>query len=167
VGGVNESDVMLAVASDAIIIGFHVKADPRALELIDKEGIDARFYSIIYDVVQDVQKAMEGLLEPTYKEIIEGRAEIRKVFKSSKHGTIGGAFVTKGHVLRSHPVRIIRDNIVVFEGKLASLKRFKDDVRDVAEGYECGIVLVNFADLRERDICESYKLEKVAQKLMA
>ena len=166
VGGVTESDVMLAVASDAIVIGFHVKAEVRAQELIEKEGIDARYYSIIYEVVQDIQKAMEGLLEPTLKEVFEGRAEIRQTFKSSKVGTIGGAVVVKGRISRNHPARVIRDNIVVFEGKLSSLKRFKDDVRDVAEGYECGIAFSGFDDLRERDVVESYRLEKVAGSLV-
>lgn len=165
VGGVNESDVMLAVASDAIIIGFHVKADTRALELIEKEGIDARFYSIIYEAVEDVQKAMEGMLEPTLKEVVEGKVEIRKIFKSSKAGMIGGAMVVKGRVARNHKVRLVRDNIVIFEGKLASLKRFKDDVREVQEGYDCGIALDGFNDLREKDLIEAFRVDKIATKL--
>lgn len=166
VGGVNESDVMLAMASDAVIIGFHVKADVRAQELIEKEGIDARFYSIIYEAVQDVQKAMEGLLEPASKEVIDGRVQVRQVFKSSKVGTIGGANVIKGRLSRTNRVRLIRNNIVVFEGKLASLKRFKDDVREVQEGYECGLSLEGFQDLHEGDIIEAYRIEKVAAKLV-
>ncbi|MBI4388248.1 MAG: translation initiation factor IF-2 [Candidatus Omnitrophica bacterium] len=165
IGGVNESDVMLAIASDAIIIGFHVKAEPRAQELIEKEGIDARYYSIIYEAVEDVRKAMEGLLEPTNKEVVEGRIEIRQVFKSSKVGTIGGAIVTKGRVMRTSRIRVIRDNIVVHEGKLASLRRFKDDVREVQEGYECGVAVDGFSDLKERDILEAYRIDKVATKL--
>ncbi|PIQ86367.1 MAG: translation initiation factor IF-2 [Candidatus Omnitrophica bacterium CG11_big_fil_rev_8_21_14_0_20_45_26] len=166
IGGVNESDVMLAMASDAVIIGFHVKADVRAQTLIEKEGIDARFYRIIYEAAEDVLKAMEGLLEPAEKEVVEGRVEVRQVFKSSKIGNIGGAIVTKGRVARSHHVRLIRDNIVVFDGKLASLKRFKDDAREVQEGYECGIVLAGFDDLQPGDIVEAYRLEKVASKLI-
>ncbi len=166
VGGVNESDAMLAMASDAVIIGFHVKAEPRAQELIEKEGIDARYYSVIYEAVQDVQKAMEGLLEPTSKVVIEGRVEIRQVFKSSKVGNIGGAIVLKGRLSRNHRVRLIRDNIVVFEGKLSSLRRFKDDVREVQEGYECGVALEGFSDLHEKDLLEAYKIEKVAAKLV-
>jgi len=165
VGGLNESDVMLAIASDAILIGFHVKAETRAQELIDKEGIDARFYSIIYEVVQDVQKALEGLLEPTLKEVVEGRCEIRKIFKSSKVGSIGGATVIKGKITRNNPVRVIRNNIVVFEGKLASLKRFQDDAREVQEGFECGVAVNGFDGIQERDIIESYRVEKVATKL--
>jgi translation initiation factor IF-2 len=165
VGGVNESDIMLAAASDAIVLGFHVKEDPSAQALIEKEGVDVRFYNIIYDAVEDIRKAMEGLLEPSYKEVIEGRVEIRRIFKSSRAGTIGGAMVLKGKITRQHRIRVLRNHIVVFEGKLASLRRFKDDVRDVSEGYECGIAVEGFDDLRERDIIESYRLEKVAAKL--
>lgn len=165
VGGLNESDVMLAIASDAILIGFHVKAEPRAQELIEKEGIDARFYSIIYEVVQDVEKALEGLLEPTLKEVVEGRFEIRKIFSSSKVGKIGGGTVIKGKIVRNNPVRVIRDNIVVFEGKLASLKRFQDDAREVQEGFECGVAVQGFDAIQEKDIIESYRVDKIATKL--
>ena len=166
VGGVNESDVMLAVASDAIIIGFHVKAETRAQELIEKEGIDVRFYSIIYEALDDIKKAMEGMLEPTAKEVVDGKVEIRQVFKSSKAGNIGGATVLKGKLLRNHKVRLVRDNIVVFEGKLASLKRFKDDVREVQEGYECGLALEGHNDIKQGDIIEAYRVEKTAGKLV-
>ncbi len=165
VGGINESDVMLAAASDAIIIGFHVKADVKAEQLSDKEGVDIRFYHIIYEAVESITKAMEGLLAPTLEEVIEGHIELRKIFKSSKIGNIGGGMVTKGKVLRNNPVRVIRDNIIVFEGKIAALKRFKDDAREVAEGYECGISLHGFDDIREGDIIESYRVDKTATKL--
>ncbi len=165
VGGINESDIMLAAASDAIIIGFHVKEDPTAQNLIEKEGVDVRFYSIIYDAVEDIRKALEGLLEPSWQEVVEGKVQIRQTFKSSKVGTIGGAIVTKGKVIRQNRIRVLRNHIVVFEGKLASLRRFKDDVREVAEGYECGISIDGFNDLREGDIIESFRLEKVAAKL--
>ncbi|MFA6599797.1 MAG: translation initiation factor IF-2 [Candidatus Omnitrophota bacterium] len=165
VGGINESDVMLAAASDAIILGFHVKADPKSQKLAENEGVDTRFYGIIYEAVEDVKKAMEGLLEPTMKEVFEGRAQIRKIFTSAKVGTIGGSFVLKGQVKRTNPVRLIRNQVVLFEGKLASLKRFKDDVREVATGYECGIALEGFNDLAEGDIVESYRIEKIAGKL--
>ncbi len=167
VGGINESDIMLAAASDAIIIGFHVKADPKAEEIAEKEGVDLRFYNIIYEVVEDVRKALEGLLEPTYKEVSEGRIQIRKVFKISRYGNVGGGSVIKGKVMRSNRVRVLRDNIVVFEGKLSSLKRFKDDVREVAQGYECGVTVEGFDDLREGDILESFRVEKVVTKLTA
>ncbi len=165
VGGVNESDIMLAAASDAIIIGFHVKPDQKAQDLGEKEGVDTRFYNIIYEAVEDVRKAMEGLLEPTFKEVVEGRVELRKIFQSSKVGAIGGGFVMKGKVVRVNRVRLIRSNVVLFDGKLASLKRFKDDVRDVQQGYECGLSLEGFNDLREGDIVESYRLEKALATL--
>ena len=165
VGVINESDVMLAAASDAIILGFHVKADVKAQQIAVKEGVDIRYYSIIYEAIEDVAKAMEGLLEPTYKEVIDGKAQIRKIFTSSKVGAIGGAVVIKGKITRQNSARILRDNIVVFDGKLRALKRFKDDVRDVAEGHECGLSFNGFNDLQENDIVESYRLEKFASKL--
>ncbi|MBI3316718.1 MAG: translation initiation factor IF-2 [Candidatus Omnitrophica bacterium] len=165
VGGINESDIMLAVASDAIVIGFHVKADPKAQMIGEKEGVDMRFYNIIYEAVEDVRKAMEGILEPTYKEVIEGKLQVRKIFKSSKVGTIGGGNVLQGKILRSNAVRLVRNNVVVFEGKLASLKRFKDDVREVGQGYECGFSFEGFNDIQENDVLESYRLDKIAGKL--
>lgn len=165
VGGINESDVMLAAASDAIILGFHVKADAKAQQIAEKEGVDIRYYNIIYEAIDDVSKAMEGLLEPTYKEVIEGRAQIRKIFKSSKAGTIGGTMVIKGKITRQNPVRVLRDNIIVFDGKLAALKRFKDDVREVAEGHECGLSFNGFTEFQEDDLVESYRMDKIATKL--
>ncbi|HTL46915.1 MAG TPA: translation initiation factor IF-2 [Verrucomicrobiae bacterium] len=165
VGGINESDVMLAAASDAIIIAFHVKTDPKADQLSKKEGVDIHYYHIIYEAVENIRLAMEGLLAPTLEEVIEGQIELRKLFKSSKVGNIGGGMVIKGKVARNNPVRVIRDHIVVFEGKIAALKRFKDDVRDVNEGFECGISLNGFDDIREGDIIESYRIEKTATKL--
>ena len=165
VGGINESDIMLATASDAIIIGFHVKPDQKAAELAEKEGVDIRFYNIIYEVVEDIRKAMEGLLEPTLKEVGEGKIEIRKVFKVSKIGTIGGGMVIKGKVIRSNRIRVLRGQVVLHEGKLSSLKRFKDDVREVAQGYECGLSVEGFNDLQEGDIIESFRVDKIAGKL--
>lgn len=165
VGGINESDIMLAAASDAIVIGFNAKADPKSEELGEKQGVDLRFYQIIYEAVEDVRKAMEGLLEPVLKEVSEGRVQIRKLFKSSKVGTIGGGSVLKGKIVRSNHARVLRDSVVVFDGKLASLKRFKDDVREVAQGYECGLAVEGFEDLREGDIIESYRVEKTAARL--
>ncbi len=165
VGGINESDVMLAAASDAIIIGFHVKADPKAQLLAENEGVDIHYYSIIYDAVEKIRKAMEGILEPDLKEVVEGKTKVRQIFKSSRVGNIGGAIVIKGRVTRQHRVRLIRDNVVIFDGKLSSLKRFKDDVKEVAEGYECGVALEGFNDLREGDLLESYRVDKFAAKL--
>lgn len=165
VGGISESDIMLAVASEAIVIGFHVKPDDRAQALIEKEGVDVRFYNLIYAAIEDIQKAMEGLLEPASREVIEGRCEIRQIFHSSKVGTIGGGVVKKGRLVRNYPVRVLRDNIVIHQGRLGSLKRFKEDVREVGEGYDCGLVVEGFGELKESDVIESYRIEKVAAKL--
>ncbi|MSR77531.1 MAG: translation initiation factor IF-2 [Candidatus Omnitrophica bacterium] len=165
VGPISESDVMLAAASDAIILGFHVRADGKAAITAQKEGVDLRYYNIIYEVIEDVQKAMEGLLEPTYSEVIEGRVEIRQTFQSSKAGTIGGGYVIKGKIVRINQVRVLRNNVVIFQGKISSLKRFKDDVRDVAQGFECGISIEGFKELQPSDIIESFRIEKVATKL--
>ncbi len=166
VGGINESDVMLAAASDAIIIGFHVKVDQKAEPIRQKEGVDIRLYSIIYEAVQDITNAMEGLLEPTLKESIQGEALVQQKFKSSKLGIIAGCMVTKGKISRNNRIRVIREGIVAFDGKMSSLKRFKDDVKDVAEGHDCGIVVEGFKDVQENDIIEAYKIEKVATKLV-
>ena len=164
-GGINESDVMLAAASDAIIIGFHVRADAKAKMLADREGVDLRYYGIIYEAVENVKMAMEGILSPTLTEKIVGTIEVRQIFKSSKVGTIGGAKVKKGTVTRSNQIRVLRDNVVMFEGKLASLKRFKDDVREVKEGFECGVAVDGFNDLQPGDLIEAFQVEKTATKL--
>ena len=166
VGGINESDVMLAAASNAIIIGFNVRPETKASQTAEKEGVDIRLYNIIYEAIEDVKKALEGLLEPTLKEKILGRAEVRQTFQVSRIGTIAGCYVIDGAVSRaSDGVRIIRDNIVVYEGKLSSLKRFKDDVREVQTGYECGITIENYNDMKVGDIIENYVIEKIAAKL--
>ncbi len=165
VGGINDSDVMLAAASDAIIIGFHVRADAKAKAIADREGVDLRYYGIIYEVVENIRQAMEGILSPTLSEKIDGTIEIRQIFKSSKVGTIGGAKVKKGKVSRSSQIRVVRDNVIVFEGKLASLKRFKDDVREVLEGFECGVGVDGFNGLEVGDLIEAFHIEKTATKL--
>ncbi len=165
VGGVNESDVMLAVASDAVIIGFHVKADAKAQVLIDKERVDMKYYRVIYEAINDVKLAMEGMLEPTYEEVVLGIAEVQQTFKASKIGTIAGCIVRKGKIVRSGMMRLIRDNVVIYEGKVASLKRFKDDVKEVSEGYECGLVLESYSDIKAGDIFECYKEVEKATKL--
>lgn len=166
VGGINESDVMLAAASNAIIIGFNVRPETKASHTAEKEGVDIRLYNIIYEAIEDVKKALEGLLEPTFKEKILGRAEVRQTFQVSRIGTIAGCYVIDGAVSRSSDgVRIIRDNIVIYEGKISSLKRFKDDVREVQTGYECGITIENYNDMKVGDIIENYVIEKVAGKL--
>jgi translation initiation factor IF-2 len=166
VGGINESDVMLATASSAIIIGFNVRPELKAYQVAEKEGIDIRLYNVIYEAIEDVKKALEGLLEPTYKEKTLGRAEIRQIFPISRIGTVAGCYVLDGTMSRSSDgTRIIRDNIVVYDGKISSLKRFKEDVREVQAGYECGIMIENFNDLKVGDILENYVVEKIAAKL--
>jgi translation initiation factor IF-2 len=166
VGGINESDVMLATASSAIIIGFSVRPELKASQVAEKEGVDIRLYNVIYEAIDDVKKALEGLLEPTLKEKILGRAEVRQVFPISRIGTVAGCYVLDGTMSRaSDGIRVIRDNIVVYTGKLSSLKRFKEDVRDVQTGYECGIMIENFNDLKVGDIIEDFIIEKIAAKL--
>jgi len=165
VGGVTESDVLLARASEAAIIGFNVVADQIAGAAAEKEGVGIRTYRIIYDLVDDVRKAMEGLLAPELIEKIIGRAEVREVFHISKVGTIAGCAITNGSILRSARVRLLRDQAIVFDGKLASLKRFKEDVREVAEGYECGIGIENFNDIKQGDQIVAYVIEKKAATL--
>lgn len=166
VGGINESDVMLATASSAIIIGFSVRPELKASQIAEKEGVDIRLYNVIYEAIEDVKKALEGLLEPTLKEKILGRAEVRQVFPISRIGTVAGCYVLDGSISRtSDGLRIIRDNIVVYEGKISSLKRFKEDVKEVQTGYECGIMIENFNDLKVGDIIENYIIEKIAAKL--
>ncbi len=166
VGGINESDVMLAAASDAIVIGFNVRPELKASQLAEKEGVDIRLYNIIYDAIEDIKKAIEGMLEPTLKERILGRAEVRQTFQVSKVGTIAGCYVIDGHISRaSDGIRVIRNNIVIYEGKIGSLKRFKEDVREVQTGYECGITIENFNDIKVGDILENYVIEKIAAKL--
>jgi translation initiation factor IF-2 len=165
VGSINTSDAILAVASDALILGFNIEADERAKELIAKEGIDVRTYNIIYELGNDIKQAVEGMLEPRIKKVFLGRAEIKKVFKLSKAGTVAGCLVSKGKIGRSSLINLVRNGQVVFEGKLASLKRFKDDVRDAAEGFECGMAIAGFDDIHEGDIIEAYDIEKIARKL--
>ena len=165
VGAVTETDVNLAAASNAIIIGFNVRPEVKALGHADREGVDIRLYSIIYDAVEDVKKAMEGLLEPTFKEKFLGRVEIRDVFSVPKIGNVAGCYVTDGKMVRNAQVRLLRDNVVVYEGKMSSLRRFKDDVKDVATGYECGIGLENYHDIKVGDIIEAFEMEKIAGKL--
>ena len=166
VGGITESDVLLAAASNAIIIGFNVRPEPKASTLAEQQGVDVRLYTIIYDAMAEIKAAMEGLLEPTLKERTLGRAEVRQVFTVSKAGVIAGAYVVDGTITRAAVgVRVLRDNVVVYEGKLGSLRRFKDDVREVQQGYECGISVENFNDIKAGDIIEAYAVDKIAAKL--
>jgi translation initiation factor IF-2 len=164
VGAISETDVTLASASNAIIIGFNVRPEPKAAQLAEKEGVDIRLYTIIYEAINDIREAMEGLLAPTYREKTLGRAEVRKTFVVQGN-TVGGAMVLDGRILRSARARLVRDGRVVWEGKIASLKRFKDDAREVQAGYECGIGLENFNDVKPSDIIENFEMEAVLRKL--
>jgi translation initiation factor IF-2 len=165
VGNVNNSDVILAIASNALIVGFNVEADDLAKELIAKEGIDFRPYNIIYELANDIKAAVEGMLAPKLKRVFLGRAEVRKVLKLTRAGIIAGCYVSKGKITRNSLVNLVRKGEMVFEGKLSSLKRFKDDVRDVAEGFECGMSIGGFDQIMEGDIIEAYEIEKIARKL--
>ncbi|MFC0904493.1 translation initiation factor IF-2 [Clostridium sp. MT-14] len=164
VGAITETDVTLAAASNAIIIGFNVRPDINAQNAAEKESVDIKTYRVIYDAIEDIKAAMVGMLEPDYKEVILGKAEIRQTYKISNVGTIAGCYVVQGKVVRNSKVRIIRDGIVIFESELASLKRFKDDVKEVAEGYECGLSIDKFNDIKEGDIVEAYAMEEVKKK---
>jgi len=164
-GIINESDVMLALVTNAIIIGFTVKTDPAADELAKKEEIDIKTYDIIYEAINDVKAAMEGLLEPIVKEMFQGRARVQQVFKVSKIGTVAGSIIIKGTIARSHQIRLLRGDVELYKGKIHSLKRFKDDVRDVGEGIECGIGLEKHNDIKAGDIIESFTVEKIARRL--
>ncbi len=167
VGGITESDVILASISNAIIIGFNVRPQTGIEALVEKEKVDMRLYRIIYEVIDDVKKALEGMLEPDIKEVKLGRAEVRQVFKLPKGGVVAGSYINEGLIPRTANVRLVRDNVVIFEGKISSLRRFKDDVKEVATGFECGIGIENFNDLKAGDSIEAYKLEKVMRKLDA
>ena len=165
VGAITESDVLLASASDAIIIGFNVRPTGNARQIADKEEIDIRIYSIIYDAINDLKDAMEGMLSPDFKEEITGTSEVRETFKISKIGTIAGCMVTTGKIFRNCGIRLIRDGVVIYSGELASLKRFKDDVKEVAKGYDCGIQIKNYNDLKEGDIIEGFQQVEIKKKL--
>lgn len=165
IGAISESDIMLASASEAIVIGFNVKPTSQAKDLAKREGVDVRFYDVIYQVLDDVKKAMTGLLEPKIVEEIKGVAEVRATFKIPKVGVVAGCYVKEGVISRNHNIRVIRDGIVIYTGKIASLKRFKEDVKEVMAGYECGLKIEGFNDVKEGDILETFELKKVAQEL--
>ena len=165
VGGITESDILLATASNAIVIGFNVRPESKGAALAAREGVDVRLYTIIYEAVADVRAAMEGMLEPVFREQTQARVEIRQTFNIAGVGTIAGCHVTEGKITRGHQVRLLRDQVVVFEGKLASLKRFKDDVREVAAGYECGLSLEGFQDIKQGDVIEAYERIPVVRRI--
>jgi len=166
VGAISPNDVNLASASSAVLIGFNIRPDETARRLAENEGVDLRFYQVIYEIEDDLKKAMRGMLSPVEREVVLGRAEVRQVFKVSRVGTIVGCYVTSGKITRNAKVRVIRDAAVVFDGEIESLRRFKDDVREVAEGFECGIQVARFQDLKEGDVIEAYALERVAPELV-
>ena len=161
-GAISQADVLLAAASNAIIVGFNVRPDRATVELARQEEGEIRLYNVIYDVVNDIKQAMIGMLEPTTKETVLGQAEVRQLFRVPKVGVVAGCMVTEGTLKRTGEVRLIRDNVVIYTGKLASLKRFKDDVSEVKSGFECGIGIANFNDLKEGDVIEIFQVEKVA-----
>lgn len=161
VGAINESDITLAAAFNAIVIGFNVRPDNNAKRAADAENVDIRLHRIIYKVIEEIELAMQGMLDPEFQEKIIGQAEVRQTFKVSKIGTIAGSYVTDGKITRDSGVRLIRDGVVIFEGEVDALKRFKDDAKEVAQGYECGITIKNFNDVKEGDVIEAYIMEEV------
>ncbi|MER2105610.1 MAG: translation initiation factor IF-2 [Solibacillus sp.] len=163
-GAITESDISLAAASNAIVIGFNVRPDVNAKRAADEEGVDIRLHRIIYKVIEEIEQAMKGMLDPEYEEKIVGQAEVRQTIKVSKVGTIAGSYVIEGKMVRDAGVRIIRENVVVFEGELDTLKRFKDDAKEVAKGYECGITIKNYNDIQEGDIIEAFVMEEIVRK---
>ena len=161
-GAITDYDVLLASASNAVIVGFNVRPEPTARELAEKESIDIRLHTVIYNITDELKKAMEGLLDPTFREVLLGHAEIRETFKVPKIGVIAGCYVTDGKVIRSADVRLLRDNVMIFEGKIGSLRRFKDDASEVKDGFECGIGLAGYNDIKIKDVIEAFTTEKVA-----
>jgi len=167
VGAINESDVLLAETAGAVIIGFRVRPDTKARHLAERDGVEIQLYDVIYNAVNDIRAALEGMLAPEVKEVVLGAADVREVFRVTRVGTIAGCYVTEGTIDRKAKARVIRDGVVVYDGEIGSLKRFKDDVREVREGFECGIGIANFNDVKVGDLIECYKVEEVARTLAA
>lgn len=161
VGAINESDVILASASNAIIIGFNVRPDNQARDIAESENVDLRLYRVIYQAIEDVEAAMKGMLDPKFEEKVIGKIEVRQTYKASGIGTIAGSYVLEGMITRNSSVRVTRDNDLIYDGPIGSLKRFKDDAKEVKAGYECGIVLEKFNDLREGDMMEAYIMVEI------
>ncbi|MEG0284213.1 MAG: translation initiation factor IF-2, partial [Erysipelotrichales bacterium] len=162
-GAISESDVLLAAASNSIIYGFNVRPIATVRSKAEEEGVQVRLHNIIYKIVEELEDAMKGMLDPDIVERVTGQAEVRQTFKVSKIGTIAGCYVTDGSIVRDSGVRLIRDGVVIFEGHLSSLKRFKDEAKEVSAGYECGITIENFNDIKEGDIIEGYVMDEVAK----
>jgi translation initiation factor IF-2 len=164
-GGITEDDISLAMASKAVVIGFNVRPDTKAIALAEREGVDIRLYRVIYDAIDDIRAALSGMLKPEQREIELGRSEVRELFRVPKLGVIAGSYVLNGVMLRDARARLVRDGVVIFEGKIASLRRFKDDVREVAQGYECGIGIEGYQDIKQGDIIEDFEVREVARSL--
>ena len=164
-GGITESDIMLASASNAIVIGFNVRPIPKAAELAEQEQVDVRLYTVIYEAISDVEKAMLGLLAPTYNEKTLGRAEVRAIFRITRVGAVAGCYVREGVMRRNAMARVIRDSVVIHEGRIASLRRIKDDIEEVPVGFECGVGLGRYQDIKEGDTIESFMFEEIAPQL--
>ena len=162
-GGITEGDVMFAAASNAIIVGFNTRPDKQALDSAERQGVEIRTYRVIYECIEEITAAMKGMLAPKYREVLLGHVEVRQIFKISKVGTIAGSYVQDGKVTRNSKIRIVRDGIVIFEDEIASLRREKDDVKEVAAGYECGIGLEKYNDIKLGDILEAYVMEEIKQ----
>jgi len=160
-GAITEGDITLASTFDAIIVGFNIRPDNTIREIAEREGVDIRLYRVIYQAIEELQKAMKGLLDPEFKEVTLGTAEVRNTFRITGAGTVAGCYIKHGKVQRNAEVRLVRDSIVIYEGKLSSLKRFKDDVKEVAEGYECGISFDGYNDIKEGDIIECFIMEQI------
>jgi translation initiation factor IF-2 len=165
VGAVTENDINLAMASEAIVMGFSVRPDGKAREVAEREGIDLRLYTVIYQAVDDIKQALSGLLTPEEKEAELGRAEVRATFKVPRLGMVAGCYVVGGTLKRGNKARLVRDGAVVYDGRIQTLRRFKDDVREVAEGFECGVGLENFQDMKEGDLIEAYEVREIARSL--
>jgi translation initiation factor IF-2 len=164
-GAIAQSDISLAMASNAVVVGFNVRPDAQARELAEKEGVDVRLYRVIYDAIDDIRSALSGMLSPEEKETELGAAEVRTLFRVPRVGVIAGSYVIRGTIVRNARARVVRDGVVVYDGRVGSLKRFKDDVREVSEGFECGIGIENFNDVKEGDIIEAYEVREVAREL--
>ncbi len=165
VGAISTNDVLLATASDAIIIGFNVRPERNAADLASKEGVDIRLHTVIYNLIDEVKLAMTGLLDPKFQEVFQGRAEVRTTFKVPKAGVIAGCMVLDGTIPRASTVRLLRDNRVIYEGKIGSLRHFKNDVSEVRQGFECGIGIEKFQDIKIGDVIEAFKIEKLEAAL--
>jgi translation initiation factor IF-2 len=164
-GAITESDINLALTSGAIVVGFNVRPDAQARELAEKEGVDVRLYRVIYDAIDDIRSALSGMLSPEERETDLGAAEVRALFRVPRVGVVAGCYVTRGTIVRNARARVVRDGVVVYDGRIGSLRRFKDDVREVAENFECGIGIENFNDVKEGDLIEAYEVREVAREL--